>query len=65
MWLLILALLVLIRTISCAPARRDRDALGPNITLSTGPIIESPRDSNGILAFKGIPYAAPPVGELR
>ena len=39
--------------------------LDHNVTLSDGPIRGIPRDDSGVLAFKGIPYAAPPVGDLR
>ena len=31
----------------------------------TGTVQGNPRDSNGILSFKGIPYAQPPVDDLR
>ncbi|KAH8802961.1 carboxylesterase type B [Xylogone sp. PMI_703] len=36
-----------------------------NIDLKDGPIRGAERDSNGILSFKGIPFATPPVGPLR
>ena len=40
-------------------------ALNQNVLLSTGPIQGNARDANGILSFKSIPYAQPPVGNLR
>ncbi len=43
---------------SCAaPAPRDE------VTIETGALKGS--TSDGVLAFKGVPYAAPPVGDLR
>ena len=39
--------------------------LDQNINLSDGPIRGPGRDADGVLAFKGIPFAAPPVGPLR
>lgn len=36
-----------------------------DLKLPTGAIRGVARDANGVLAFKGIPYAAPPTGELR
>ncbi|RFU24396.1 hypothetical protein B7463_g11937, partial [Scytalidium lignicola] len=36
-----------------------------NVILTDGPIKGVERDTAGILAFKGIPFAAPPVGPLR
>ncbi|HEX7339298.1 MAG TPA: carboxylesterase family protein [Rhodanobacteraceae bacterium] len=38
-------------------------ATGPQVTISTGTLEGSV--SHGVAAFKGIPYAAPPVGKLR
>ena len=40
-------------------------SIGSTVQLQEGLIQGSPRDANGILAFKGIPYAQPPVGDLR
>lgn len=39
--------------------------LGSAVTVTGGMLIASPHNAQGILAFKGIPYAAPPVGPLR
>ncbi len=41
------------------------DALGPEVHIETGIVRGVPRDEHGVLAFKGIPYAAPPVDDLR
>jgi para-nitrobenzyl esterase len=35
------------------------------ISLPSGLIIGNPRDAAGVLSFKGIPYAQPPVGSFR
>ncbi|RYD25746.1 MAG: carboxylesterase family protein, partial [Verrucomicrobiaceae bacterium] len=47
-----------------AAARSCGEALPIRIQLDSG-IIEGPESSNGIRVFKGIPFAAPPVGDLR
>ena len=36
-----------------------------SITLASGQILGNARDATGILNFKGIPFSAPPVGNLR
>jgi para-nitrobenzyl esterase len=55
-WLNLLALPLLISVAHCA-------ALDDPIRLTSGPITGSVAD--GIHVYKGIPYAKPPVGELR
>ena len=35
------------------------------VTTISGRIRGNPRDPDGVLCFKGIPYAAPPIGPLR
>jgi para-nitrobenzyl esterase len=40
-------------------------SIGTTIPLCDGVITGNDRDSAGILSFKGIPYASPPVGNLR
>ena len=39
--------------------------LGRTIRTQSGLVCGEPRDAKGVLAFKGIPYAAPPIGPLR
>ena len=40
-----------------------QDALTPNVITEAGPI--EGYEANGLMIYKGIPFAAPPVGELR
>ena len=39
--------------------------LGRQVHTQAGHVRGHQRDASGVLAFKGIPYAAPPVGSLR
>lgn len=39
--------------------------LGAEVRTEAGRVRGTSRDANGVLAFKGIPYAAPPLGPLR
>ncbi|MDN5002068.1 carboxylesterase/lipase family protein [Bradyrhizobium sp. GCM10027634] len=39
--------------------------LGRQVRTQAGLVRGDPRDASGVLAFRGIPYAAPPVGRLR
>ncbi len=40
-------------------------ALTENVQVDKGMLRGAPRDAAGVLNFKGIPYASPPVGDLR
>lgn len=57
-----LSALALLRVITAAV---HGGSVGSTITLGDGVITGNNRDSAGILSFKGIPYARPPVGDLR
>src|SRR5262245_57405475 len=37
----------------------------PTVTIDAGPLAGSIDSSSGVLVFRGVPYAAPPVGDLR
>ena len=38
---------------------------GPQVTIDAGAVVGVQDTSTGVSLFRGIPYAAPPVGELR
>ena len=39
--------------------------INDKVHTSSGLVVGNPADASGIINFKGIPYAQPPVGELR
>lgn len=55
---LLLVLASLLLSVAASP-------LTANVTTSNGPIYGNTRDANGILSFKGLPYAQPPLRSLR
>ena len=40
-------------------------SLGPDVRLESGSVRGAGRDERGVLTYKGIPYAAAPIGNLR
>jgi para-nitrobenzyl esterase len=48
-----------------APQAIHADDIQQLVQLVPGQIEGNPRDHEGVLSYKGIPYAAPPLGQLR
>lgn len=61
--LLLTAILVILPTINNAVVAAGQ--LGSTVSLADGVVVGNDRDRSGILSFKGIPYATPPIGALR
>src|SRR5262249_37575701 len=61
---------ILLATLA-ACARNSQAVLGgaeraaPTVTIDAGPLAGAIDSSSGVLVFRGMPYAAPPVGDLR
>jgi len=60
-----LALLLTGLCVAPASAQAGRDAAEPPIVETTDGRVQGVVDSTGIATFKGLPYAAPPVGPRR
>lgn len=56
---------VMVSAIAANGVQAQPSGLGPEVRTNAGMVRGSPRDPSGVLAYKGIPYAAPPVGDLR
>lgn len=57
---------VLLALVATMPVDAGASAApGQDIRLRDGIVRAAPADPDGVIAFKGIPYAAPPVGALR
>ncbi|HEX4852423.1 MAG TPA: carboxylesterase family protein [Puia sp.] len=65
-WLKIFPLvsLLLITSVAFYPRENDFD-ISQFVKISSGNISGVKNEKNGVVAFKGIPYAAPPVGDMR
>lgn len=60
----ILSFLILILTSLAWVLPSDKDS-NPVLNIEGGKVIGVPTPTKGIIAYKGIPFAAPPVGNLR
>ena len=43
----------------------EKSELNPVLTIEGGQIQGVPSDAKGVIVYKGVPFAAPPVGDLR
>jgi para-nitrobenzyl esterase len=61
--LLAVATSILLVASTALPARAD--SVDQTVTVAQGALSGVARDTGGVLAFKGIPFAPPPIGPLR
>ena len=59
----LLLLLPLLAFLGCNPSEKKAEA--PVLTVEGGQIQGIVAENPGVFAYKGIPYAAPPIGDLR
>lgn len=63
---LLLAVMSMVQLMAPAFAQNERSLPAKNTQVKTANgIVEGNLEQTGILSFKGVPYAAPPVGNLR
>ena len=63
LWLAALALVLSCEVLVTGCAQLPADSAEPSATIDTGQLRGARID--GVLAFRGVPYARPPVGALR
>jgi para-nitrobenzyl esterase len=56
---------IIVLILSCSGNEKDNSLLDPLVMTKYGQILGSVNDNGNVVMFKGIPYAAPPVGNLR
>lgn len=61
----LLTLLTVFVFYSCQSPENEQNLIDTTITTKNGTIKGSKADSSNVMTFKGIPYAAPPIGNLR
>ena len=62
---LILLITVALLSIQVVMAKTSPALINKEIHLKQGLIMGNSRDNNGVLSYKGIPYAKAPIGDLR
>lgn len=64
-----LAFLLVLQLAACGGDNGDGssapEAVSAQVSMESGSLAGNARDANGVLSFKGIPFAAPPVGANR
>lgn len=62
----ILGVAALLACFACRPGKEEKNIIAlDTVKVETGLLTGIHNDSSGVWAFKGIPFAAPPVGGLR
>ena len=61
----LMAFAMLLSLVPGAALAAGQEQVSPVVTVEGGQITGVSSDVAGVTVFKGIPYAAPPVGELR
>lgn len=51
--------------VSCGSESNSSSNSNPTLTVEGGQVIGVPTPTKGVISYKGIPFAAPPVGNLR
>jgi len=61
----LIVIVVVLTMFSCAGNQSKNRLLDPTVQIESGLIKGVVNDDGTVVAFKGVPYAAPPVGDLR